>query len=126
MCRDGSRALRKAIGELFDSLDPVQHCRTHRLRNVTERLPAEQRADVKKLMRAACRPEQDEGITGLKTLADWLERAGHADAAASLRDGLACTKKFRRITGHRDPWVLEQALNTLAQQHGLATAKKIA
>jgi transcriptional regulatory protein LevR len=28
--------------------------------------------------------------------------------------------------GHRDLWVLEQALNVLAQQHGLATAGKIA
>jgi hypothetical protein len=37
---DGSKALRKAISELFGSPDPVQRCRTHKLRNVTERLPA--------------------------------------------------------------------------------------
>jgi hypothetical protein len=39
---------------------------------------------------------------------------------------LECEKRFRRIMGHRDLWMLEQALDALAQQHGLATAKKIA
>jgi transposase-like protein len=94
---DGSKALRKAINELFGSPNPVQRCRTHKLRNVTERLPVERRADVKKVMRAAYRLERDEGIARLKTLADWLERDGHADAAASLREGLEETFTINQL-----------------------------
>lgn len=180
---DGSKALRKAINELFGSPHPVQRCRTHKLRNVTERLPSEKRADVKKVMRAAYRLERDNGIAKLTTLAEWLERDGHADAANSLREGLeetftinqlgltsalarclgttnvienphggvrtrtrrvsrwqdatmvlrwsataflACEQGFRRIMGHRDLWILEQALNDLAQEHELATKEKVA
>jgi hypothetical protein len=140
-CWYGSRqgeVVRKAISELLGPPDPVRRCRTHKLRDVTERLPAEMRADVRKLMRAACRLVRDEGSARLKTLADWLGRDGHGDAVASrwrdaamvLRSSatafLECEKRFRRIMGHRDLWVLEQALNALTQQHGLASAKKIA
>jgi transposase-like protein len=117
---DGSRALRKAISELFGSPNPVQRCRTHKLRNVTERLPVEKRADVKKVMRAACRLVR--GRT--RRVSRWR------DAAMVLRWSatafLECEKRFRRIMGHRDLWMLEQAPNALAQQHELATARKIA
>lgn len=180
---DGSKALRKAINELFGPPNPVQRCRTHKVRNVTERLPKEKRGDVKKVMRAAYRLERDDGITKLTTLADWLERDGHGDAASSLREGLEetftinqlglttalarclsttnvienphggvrmrtqrvshwqdqqmvlrwsatafleCEKGFRRIMGHRDLWILEQALKDLAQEKELATSKKVA
>ena len=39
---DGSKALRAAIRKIFGAA-PVQRCRAHKLRNVLERLPAEQR-----------------------------------------------------------------------------------
>jgi hypothetical protein len=37
------------------------------------------------------------GIARLKTLADWLERDGHGDAAASLREGLEETFTINRL-----------------------------
>jgi transposase-like protein len=180
---DGSKALRKAINELFGSPNPVQRCRAHKLRNVTERLPREKRADVAKVMRAAYRLEPEEGMKKLETQAEWLERDGHADAASSLREGmeetftvnrlglpstltrclcttnvienphggvrmrtrrvtrwqdstmavrwsatalLECEKNFRRIMGHRDLWILAQALKTLAEEHGLAVQERAA
>lgn len=180
---DGSKALRKAIKELFGSPNPVQRCRTHKLRNVTERLPREKRSDVAKTMRAAYRLDRDDGMKKLETLAAWLERDGHADAANSLREGLEetftvnelglpssltrclcttnvienphggvrtrtrrvtrwkdstmavrwsatalleCEKSFRRIMGHRDLWILDQKLKTLAEEHGLAVQVRAA
>lgn len=36
---DGSKALRKAVLELFGPDTPIQRCRIHKLRNVVERLP---------------------------------------------------------------------------------------
>jgi putative transposase len=48
---DGAKALRAAITEVFGSEQPVQRCRTHKLRNVMEHLPGEQQPQVKSLMR---------------------------------------------------------------------------
>jgi transposase-like protein len=94
---DGSKALRKAIKELFGSPNPVQRCRTHKLRNVSERLPREKRADVAKVMRAAYRLEPEEGMKKLESLAVWLERDGHGDAANSLREGMEETFTVNRL-----------------------------
>jgi len=41
---DGAKALRAAIREVFGSQQPVQRCRTHKLRNVVEQLPRDQHA----------------------------------------------------------------------------------
>jgi transposase-like protein len=59
---DGSKALRKkAILELFGPGTPVQRCRAHKLRNVVERLPKEERDQTKNAMRAAWRLDEKEG-----------------------------------------------------------------
>jgi putative transposase len=180
---DGSKALRKAILELFGPHNPIQRCRAHKLRNVTERLPREKRADTKQRMRAAYRLDADDGIAKLMTLAAWLDKDGHPDAANSLREGLEetftinrlglssslarclgstniienpnggvrtrtrrvsrwqdpqmalrwsatafieCEKKFRKIMGYRDLWMLIAKLKELEQQNGLVHAEKVA
>ncbi len=84
---DGSKALRSAIRKVFGSDTPVQRCRSHKLRNVVERLPQDQRDQVKAAMRAAWRLDPDEGSAKLEKLAQWLER-DWPQAAASLREGL--------------------------------------
>lgn len=94
---DGSKALRKAILELFGPHNPIQRCRVHKLRNVTERLPREQRADARQRIRAGYRLEADEGIARLTTLAAWFENDGHTDAANSLREGLEETFTINRL-----------------------------
>ena len=38
---DGSKALRKAVGQVFGSACLVQRCRNHKMRNVTGHLPKE-------------------------------------------------------------------------------------
>ena len=84
---DGSKALRAAIRKVFGADTPVQRCRSHKLRNVVERLPQDQRDQVKAAMRAAWRLDPHEGSGKLEKLAQWLER-DWPQAAASLREGL--------------------------------------
>jgi putative transposase len=84
---DGAKALRTAIHRVFGPQHPVQRCRNHKIRNVVERLPEEQKDQVKAAMRASYRLEAKEGMARLRKLADWLEQEQPA-AAASLREGL--------------------------------------
>ena len=84
---DGAKALRAAIHRVFGPQHPVQRCRNHKIRNVVERLPEDQKEQAKAVMRAAYRLEAKAGIARLRKLADWLEHEQPA-AAASLREGL--------------------------------------
>lgn len=84
---DGAKALRAAIREVFGSQQPVQRCRTHKLRNVVEQLPRDQHAQVKAVMRAAYRLDANSGMAKLRQLAEWLRRDWDA-AANSLLEGL--------------------------------------
>jgi putative transposase len=84
---DGAKALRAAINRVFGPQHPVQRCRNHKIRNVVERLPEDQKDQVKAAMRASYRLEAKEGIARLRKLADWLEQEQPA-AANSLREGL--------------------------------------
>jgi len=84
---DGAKALRAAINKVFGSQHPVQRCRNHKVRNVAERLPEDQKEQVKAAMRASYRLPAKEGMARLRKLADWLEQEQPA-AAASLREGL--------------------------------------
>jgi transposase-like protein len=84
---DGSKALRAAINAVFGADQPVQRCRAHKLRNVLDHLPEEQKEQVKSLMRAAWKMEWKAGMKRMRKLAEWLERE-YPSAAASLREGL--------------------------------------
>jgi len=84
---DGAKALRAAINRVFGPQHPVQRCRNHKIRNVCERLPEEQKEQVKAAMRASYRLAAKEGMARLRKLADWLEQESPA-AANSLREGL--------------------------------------
>jgi putative transposase len=96
---DGAKALRAAIDEIFGANQLVQRCRTHKLRNVVERLPKQDQMlinQVRSLMRAAWRlPKAEEGIARMKRLAEMIER-DHPEAAASLREGLEETFTINR------------------------------
>jgi transposase-like protein len=84
---DGSKALRAAINAVFGAYQPVQRCRAHKLRNVLDHLPEDQKEQVKSLLRAAWKMEAKAGIMRIRKLAEWLERE-YPSAAASLREGL--------------------------------------
>ena len=84
---DGSKALRTAINAVFGAQHPVQRCRAHKLRNVLDHLPQDQKGQVKSAMRAAWKLDLGGGMARMKKLAEWLER-DYPAAAASLREGL--------------------------------------
>jgi transposase-like protein len=84
---DGSKALRAAINAVFGNQHPVQRCRAHKLRNVMDHLPEDQKDQVKSAMRAAWRLDAKDGMARLKKLAEWLDR-DHPSAAASLLEGM--------------------------------------
>jgi transposase-like protein len=82
---DGSKALRTAINAVFGNQHPLQRCRAHKLRNVMDHLPEDQKDQVKSAIRAAWRLDAKGGMARLKKLAEWLERE-YPSAAASLRE----------------------------------------
>jgi len=84
---DGSKSLRAAINAVFGAPQPVQLCRAHKLRNVFDHLPKEQRDPVKSVLRAAWKLDARAGMARIRKLAEWLDR-GHPSAAASLLEGL--------------------------------------
>ena len=78
---DGAKALRAAIGKVFGPQHPVQRCRNHKIRNVCERLPEEQKEQVKAAMRASYKLGAKEGMARLRKLAEWLEQEQPAAAS---------------------------------------------
>jgi transposase-like protein len=84
---DGSKALRAAIDSVYGAENPVQRCRSHKIRNVMDQLPKHLRDQTKAAMRAAYRLDSKEGMARLKKQAAWLQ-SEHPTAAASLLEGL--------------------------------------
>jgi transposase-like protein len=94
---DGSKALRKAIGQTFGKLAVVQRCQQHKRVNVREHLPARLRPSVERALTDAWKGERaDLAQRQLERLASSLER-DHPGAAASLREGLEETLTLQRL-----------------------------
>lgn len=85
---DGSKALRKAIDQVFGDKTPVQRCRNHKLRNVLGHLPESQHDQARSTFKAAFKLDMKEGTAKIEQYATWLEREWPS-AAGSLREGLA-------------------------------------
>ena len=85
---DGSKALRKAIRQVFGNDVPVQRCVQHKERNVLDHLPERDRGSVKLRLRGAWKEtDHDRALEQLNALAIELDHA-HPGAAASLRQGM--------------------------------------
>jgi putative transposase len=94
---DGSKALRKAIRQVFGNDVPVQRCTQHKQRNVLDHLPERDREAVKaRLRRAWKETDHDRALEQLTALALELDRA-HPGAAASLREGMEETLTVTRL-----------------------------
>jgi transposase-like protein len=94
---DGGKALRAAIGAVFGASAPVQRCRRHKERNVTDHLPEAERPLVLRRLRAAwAEPGPDAARAALEAIARGLahQRPG---AAAAVREGLAETLTVNRL-----------------------------
>lgn len=85
---DGSKALRKAIDQVFGEGNPIQRCRNHKVRNVIGHLPKDQHDQARSTLKAAFKLDADEGMAKIEQYATWLDRDWPA-AAGSLREGLS-------------------------------------
>jgi putative transposase len=94
---DGSKALRKAIRQVFGNDVPVQRCTQHKQRNVLDHLPERDRPAVKARLRQAWKETNyQSALEQLITLALELDHA-HPGAAASLREGMEETLTVTRL-----------------------------
>ncbi len=84
---DGSKALRKALDEVFGTKNPIQRCRNHKIRNVLDYLPQDRQETVRCAMKAAFQLPAEPGIAKLKKLSEWLAQE-YPSAAESLLEGL--------------------------------------
>jgi transposase-like protein len=88
---DGSKALRRAIKDVFGEHALVHRCHRHKERNVTDLLPERDRPTVRARMRAAWSLSDPElARRRMQLLASELERTWR-DAASSLREGMEDT-----------------------------------
>jgi putative transposase len=86
---DGGKGLRKALGDVFGDAVVIQRCQLHKGRNLDALVPKGRQAYVRASLRRAYRAASAATARReLIALATWLERNGHADAAASVREGL--------------------------------------
>ncbi len=94
---DGSKALRKAVGDVFGKRALFQRCRVHKQRNVLEQLPKELHKSVRHTMQQAYSSlDAARAKKQLENLARSLE-VDHPGAAASLREGLDETLTVMRL-----------------------------
>jgi transposase-like protein len=94
---DGSKALRKAIRDVFGGLACVHRCQIHKERNVLEHLPQALRPSVRRALRQAWASSKVElARRQLERLAASLE-ADHPGAAASLREGMEETLTLQAL-----------------------------
>ena len=106
---DGSKALRKAVRDLFADVALVQRCQVHKLRNVLDHLPERQRPWVKAIMQRAYR--STDIATARRLLTDLARRleTDHPSAAESVREGLDETLT---VLGLNLPDTLRRSLTT--------------
>ena len=94
---DGSKALRKAIRQVFGNDVPVQRCVQHKERNVLDHLPERDRDMVKRRLRQAWQDDDhDIALEQLNSLALELDKP-HPGAANSLREGMEETLTVTRL-----------------------------
>jgi putative transposase len=86
---DGGKGLRKALGDVLADAAVIQRCQLHKGRNLDALVPKGRQAYVRAALRRAYQAASAAAARRqLLALATWLERNGHADAAASMREGL--------------------------------------
>jgi putative transposase len=85
---DGSKALHKAVRQIFGEAALIQRCQVHKMRNVLEHLPDDQRASAQAILtRAYGSADVTKARRLLQNLARRLED-GYPGAAESVREGL--------------------------------------
>jgi putative transposase len=106
---DGSKALAKAVRNVFGDRAIVQRCQAHKTRNVVDQLPDEMKPSVRQALRDAyAASDAGRARTMLTNLVRRL-RDDHPGAASSLEEGLDETLAVKRLVL---PKKLERQLST--------------
>jgi putative transposase len=94
---DGSKALAKAVRDVYGPRALIQRCQAHKARNVTDQLPEEMRPSVRQALRDAYRA--DDAARAKRMLGNLVRRLRdeHPGAAASLDEGLDETLTVKRL-----------------------------
>jgi transposase-like protein len=94
---DGSKALHRAVKDVFGNKALIQRCRVHKKKNVLGHLPKEEQGRVSRKLNQAWQ-ERDFCLARLKleNLAKSLEKA-YPGAAASIREGLTETLTINKL-----------------------------
>ncbi|HEX9776038.1 MAG TPA: IS256 family transposase [Actinomycetota bacterium] len=94
---DGGKGIRAAIKAVYGDLAPIQRCRIHKTRNVTDHLPHHQRVFIARKLRAAwVIPDPVKAAAELRSIARHLD-TDHPGAAASLLEGLEETLTVNKL-----------------------------
>jgi transposase-like protein len=106
---DGSKALAKAVRNVFGASAIVQRCQAHKTRNVLDQLPEEMKPSVRQALRDAYATNDYERARTMLTSLVRRLRDDHPGAAASLEEGLDETVSIKRL---KLPKKLERQLST--------------
>jgi transposase-like protein len=106
---DGSKALRKAVLDVWAERAKIQRCQAHKIRNVLDQLPEYMRPTVHATMRQAY--SSNNVVHARKLLQNLARtlRAEHPSAAASLEEGL---EETLTVMAMKLPRSLERVLST--------------
>jgi transposase-like protein len=106
---DGSKALYKAVRDVFGKKAIVQRCQVHKCRNVVDHLPDGMQKNAEKVIRQAYNTKEiGRARRQLENLARSFED-DHPSAAASIREGLEETLTIKQF---RLPEALTKTLST--------------
>jgi hypothetical protein len=106
---DGSKALAKAIRDVYGVRALIQRCQAHKSRNVLDQLPEDARSSVRQALRDAYGSADVGRAKKLLTNLARRLRDEHPGAAASLEEGLDETLTVKRLGL---PSKLERQLST--------------
>jgi transposase-like protein len=94
---DGSKALAKAVRQVFGKEAEIQRCQVHKERNVLEQVPEENRGTVRMRLRAAWQANDYEvGKSELLRVVRYLKDL-NPSAARSLEEGMEETLTIQRL-----------------------------
>lgn len=94
---DGSKALRRAVEEIFGNRAVIQRCIVHKLRNILDHLPELHHDRIRTKLKAAwSMNDSDEALQALKDVHKQLA-AINASAAKSLAEGMEETLTLHRL-----------------------------
>lgn len=98
---DGSKALRKALDDVFGKELLIQRCQVHKKKNVAEYVPKEMRETVRRAISEAYNAESyDAAKKLLLNTINWLGNK-YPQAARSLKEGLEETLTLHKLKAHK-------------------------